>query len=108
MSDWTWQTWMDALREVQKKAAADPAFRSKAVGDAKGAIRDVSGRAVPEGYRIRFAEAGEEMVIPLPPPAGAKVELSAEELQTVSGGSAYVITVARCSDAPYTTNRSYC
>lgn len=83
---WTYQSWMDTLRDVQKKASSDADFRSRAIGDAAGAIREISGREVPAGFRIRFADPGSEMVIPLAP-AHAGDELSASQLEAVAGGT---------------------
>lgn len=104
MSEWTYQSWMDALRDVQKRAAGDAAFRSLAGRDARAALREVSGRDVPEAFRIRFAEPGEEMVIPLPAAASGSDELSSAELEAVSGG-APIITFAGCAEVFDTTPR---
>lgn len=81
---WTYENWMETLKEVQKKASQDSAFRGRALADARAAVKEISGRDLPASFKIRFAEPGSEMVLPLAATAG---EIGVRDLESVAGGA---------------------
>jgi hypothetical protein len=87
MSDWSDAQIQDAVREITRRAATDADFRAKAMSDPAAAVAEVTGKNLPEGFKLRFIDrAGADMIVPLPPVV-ADDELSDEELEEVAGGS---------------------
>lgn len=87
MSSWTPQDIEQALDAFNKRASTDAEFRQLALNDTPAAVRIITGRALPDGFRIRAVPRnGADMVIVVPELAKADGELSDVELEQVSGG----------------------
>lgn len=86
MEFWTSERIKQTLAEVYKKAATDEAFRSLCLRDPSEAVRQIAGQALPDGFKLRFADnAGADLTIVLPDPVKAE-ELKEKQLEAVSGG----------------------
>jgi len=57
-NEWTEKDLRVAAQAVAKKAAADAKFRKLALRDPAAAIREVTGRSVPDGMKIDILESG--------------------------------------------------
>lgn len=81
-NEWTGQESREAIRKVISKAGSDPDFRRKALSDANGAVMDLTGKALPEGYKLQFVDnAGADQTIVLPDDGALT-----DELDQVAGG----------------------
>ena len=83
-----------AIREVLKRAVADPGFRQLAVRDGKAAIAKVTNKSLPEGLAIQFVDnhGKSTKTIVMPDPVANPEQLTEEELEAVAGGC----TVSTC------------
>ena len=85
--EWTEAEAKLATAAVLARVAADPAFRARALADAGAAIRELTGKALPEGFTVRFFDgAGATRAVILPDMPEARTELSEAELAAVAGG----------------------
>ena len=84
---WTQQQIDECIEACRRRAAVDAGFRGKLLSDPAAAIRELSGRGIPAGFRIRILENdpayGATFVLP-PPVAGGG---SDNELDDVAGGA---------------------
>lgn len=83
---WTQQSFAAAIRQVVHKATSDTAFRAQVLADVHAAVKEVSGREVPEDFKINVVDGtGYQLTVVLPAlhPSG---ELSDQELDDVAGG----------------------
>lgn len=68
-----------------KRCASDAAFREMALQNPEAALKDVSGKDLPEGFELRLvSNEGADLTIVLPDPTSG--ELSDGDLEAVSGG----------------------
>ena len=76
-----------AIREVLKRAVADPNFRQLAVRDSKAAIAKVTNKTF-EGLSIQFVDnhGKSTKTIVIPDPVSNPEQLTEEELEAVAGG----------------------
>src|SRR5262249_19955531 len=90
MSYMTDQELNSAVREVLKRAVADPNFRQLAVRDAKAAIAKVSNKNLPQGFEIQFIDnhGKATKTVVIPDPVTHPEQLTEEELESVAGGCA--------------------
>ena len=86
---WTQQEINECINLCKQKAAADAEFRGKLLSDPAAAIRELSGREIPAGFRIKVLEndPAYDATFVLPPAVSGGV--SDKELDGVTGGSAY-------------------
>ena len=86
VSDWTKEELEKVLLDLKKKAMQDAAFRQMALSDAPAAIKEIAGKDLPEGMKLKFVENdGGYMTIVLPDLAAG--EMSEEDLDKVAGGT---------------------
>ena len=89
---WTVEETQAAINAALKRAATDAAFRELALKDANAAVQEMTGKPLPEGFRVRVLErAGYDVTLVLPDPAEAG-ELGDAELEQVAGGTYIVMT----------------
>jgi hypothetical protein len=81
--DWSADAWEDAIRAVFRRAMLDPAFRARALADARASFAEVNGRPAPEGVKLRFAEQLDEHVLVLPKVAAAGGALSEIDISRI-------------------------
>lgn len=75
------------LQQVISKAAVDPEFRSALLADPRAAIDAELGPGLPPDLKLKFVEKDPDVDVMLVlPDILAAEELSAEELEAVSGG----------------------
>jgi hypothetical protein len=85
--EWTVEQIQPAIDAALKRAATDAAFRELALKNANAAVQEITGRPLPEGFRVRVLErAGYDVTLVLPDPAETG-ELADEELEQVAGGT---------------------
>lgn len=84
---WTQQEINDCISACKRKAAADVQFRQKLLENPGEAIRELSGKEIPAGFRIKVLESDPEYdaTFVLPPPVSGN--LSDKDLDNVTGGS---------------------
>ena len=54
---WTQQEINDCINSCKQRAATDAEFRGKLLADPAAAIREVSGKEIPAGFRIKVLES---------------------------------------------------
>jgi hypothetical protein len=85
------------LEEMVKRAQSDLEFRQLCLSEPNIATKQVTGKEVPEGFKLRFVEnQGADLTIVLPDPIDANAELSDEELEEVAGGKCGVSCGVSC------------
>ncbi|MGM0607911.1 MAG: NHLP leader peptide family RiPP precursor [Candidatus Muiribacteriota bacterium] len=86
MSEWTPEEIQETINKVQSKAATDKGFRNKALNNPKEAVKELTGKDIPEDFKIKIIEneAGVDQTFVLPDFVGE--ELSDEQLDDVAGG----------------------
>ena len=77
-----------AIREVLKRAVADPNFRQLASRDGKAAIAKVTNKPLPQGLTIQFVDnhGKSSKTVVIPDPVVHPEQLTEEELEAVAGG----------------------
>lgn len=86
MEFWTSDQVKSTLAAVYKNAATDEAFRKLCLRDPREAVRQITGRELPDEFKLRFVDnAGADLTIVLPDPIRADT-LADNELESVSGG----------------------
>ena len=88
MNTWTQEEMNAALQEIFEKAAIDEEFRKLAIEQPNEAIKQISGKEAPEGYRLKFVEPDPESDYTLVLPDFQGDELSDDELEGIAGGKA--------------------
>lgn len=85
--NWTQRQIDECIEACRKRAAVDAEFRRKLLADSAAAVKEVSGREIPAGFRIRVLESDPayDATFVLPPPAAGGV--SDRELDDVAGGA---------------------
>lgn len=74
------------LKEIAAKAAQDTEFRKLCLNDPAAAIKEISGKEIPENMKVRFVEnQGAHMTFVLPDPVSS--DISEDELDMVVGGT---------------------
>jgi hypothetical protein len=88
MSQLTDQELNATIREVLKRAVADPNLRQLAVRDGKAAIAKVTDKTLAPGLSIRFVDnyGKSNKTVVIPDPVGHPEQLTEEELEAVAGG----------------------
>lgn len=83
----------DTMQEMLSRSATDLEFRRKLLGDPRAAIREFTGREVPESFNVTFVENTADATIVLPDAIDPAAELSETELETVAGGTSDPLSV---------------
>ncbi len=92
MSNWTEQDQKSAVAALMARCASDAAFCKSAVADPAAAIKAVSGKDLPDGFKLRLVpNDGADLTLVLPDPVSE--ELSDADLEAVSGGRSCGTTI---------------
>jgi hypothetical protein len=83
---WTQDEVENAFVELKKKATTDEDFRKLILTDPKSAIKQVTGKDVPEGFKIKVIESDPAYHMTFVLPRMLSTDLSDEELDRVAGG----------------------
>jgi hypothetical protein len=87
MAQWTLSEAKEIMEKASKKAATDPAFRSKLLADPNAAVSEFSGKQIPSNIKVRALErSGYDVTLLLPDAVSKEGELSDAELEQVAGG----------------------
>ena len=83
MSEWTKEEMEKTLLNLKKKAMKDATFRSLCIADAAAAVKEIAGKYLPDGMKLKFVENdGGHMTIVLPDmAAGPGLALGVDVLQ---------------------------
>jgi hypothetical protein len=86
-TDWTEEEAKLAADTLVKKATVDPKFRSLALSNPNKAISELTGKTLPEGFKLGlFDNANASLTVILPDMAQPRMELTESELAAVAGG----------------------
>lgn len=85
-STWTPTEAQAAIDQITMRAAKDAAFRTLCLTSPADAVREVTGRELPEGFVLRFADNAHADLTVVLPDLEAKAEISDADLGTVAGG----------------------
>ena len=97
---WTQEEAEQALVEVRKRSLTDKPFRELLVANPNQAIEQVTGKPVPQGWKIKVLEPDPTADLTFLLPRMVGEELSPEELEKVAGGSCGVDACAQaCAEA---------
>lgn len=86
--NWTAETANAAFEQLKERAAHDEAFRSLVLEDAAAAVKELTGKEVPEGYTISFSLNEQGEVVGETVMTGER-ELDESELEAVAGGTSF-------------------
>lgn len=97
MSQWTPEEVDKTVAEVAKKSAVDKDFRKLVLSNPSAAVKKISGKDIPEGYKIKVMEADPEYDQTFILPPLFSENLTDEELEQVAGGSYCAAEIAVCN-----------
>lgn len=87
MANWSKEEQKKALDAFTRKASTDKKFRELALKDPAGAVKQLIGKPLPEGVKIKaVAKDGADLVVVVPDIVKEGGELSDKELEQVAGG----------------------
>jgi len=87
MSKWTNEEAKKTMETLKKRALTDEVFFALCMKDPGKAVKDIAGKEVPAGFKLKFIEnKADEMIVVLPTPVKKSAGLSDKELESVSGG----------------------
>ena len=96
MSKWTNEEAKKALYTIKRKALTDEVFFELCLKDPKKAVKEIAGKDVPDNFKLKFIEnKTDEMIIVLPTPVKKNKALSEDELDSIAGGTAFLVTIDR-------------
>jgi len=75
------------MQELLARSATDSAFRQRLLTEPRAALKEFTGRDIPESVNIVFVENKATATFVLPEPVDPAAELSESELETVAGGA---------------------
>ncbi|MBP1989988.1 hypothetical protein [Paenibacillus eucommiae] len=85
---WTEEQVKETATLVIEKASSDDAFRSLCLTDIYAAVKEATGKEVPQDFKINVVDGkGYHANIVLPEAKASADELSETELESVAGGS---------------------
>jgi len=88
---WTPEETQGAIDQVVEKAARDADFRRKAISDAAAAVLEVTGRALPDDFELRFIDGAiADRIVVLPAPEVSD-ELGDVDLEPAAGGVGFAV-----------------
>lgn len=86
---WSKEEMKKAAAAIYEKAAKDAAFRQLCVMNPGEAVKQVTGKALPEGFNVQFIDkSASHLTFVLPDPLTDQSALSDQELDHVAGGTA--------------------
>ncbi|MCK9224623.1 MAG: NHLP leader peptide family RiPP precursor [Candidatus Muirbacterium halophilum] len=85
--NWTEKEVKATIEKIQVKASTDKKFREKVLSNPEQAIKEISGKDIPEGFKIKIIEnaKGIDQTFVLPDFIGE--ELTDQDLDNVAGGA---------------------
>lgn len=84
---WNQEEIKKAFETISKKAMTDKSFRELCLKDAAKAIKEATGKDLPDGYKVKFVEnQGANATFVLPNFKSNAAELNDNELDAVAGG----------------------
>jgi len=87
MKPWTQDEQKKAVEAFTRKAATDAKFREQALKNPAQAVKELTGKELPQGFNIKaVARNGADLVVVVPDLVKAGGELSDSELEKVAGG----------------------
>ena len=85
---WTEEEIRETSNLVKERAATDAAFRALCLSDIRAAVREVSGKELPQGIKVKVVDGHDyHYSLVLPPMKSHGDELSEAELEAVAGGT---------------------
>lgn len=95
---WTTEEQNAAIAALLKRASSDADFHARAVNDPAAAVKEVAGRDLPSGFKLRLVEnKGADLTLVLPDLQADSQELSDAELESVAGGRCAASCLASCA-----------
>jgi len=96
---WKQEEMNEVYLKVQKTALTDEAFRKELIADPKAAIEKISGKALPEGFKINIVESDPaySATFVLPDFVGNAIE--DDDLENVAGGVSILVIISACAAA---------
>jgi len=86
------------VERILKRASTDVAFHALAISNSAAAVKEVSGKQLPEGFKVRFvSNEGADLTLVLPDVVTGDDELSDAELEQVAGGRCAASCAASCA-----------
>jgi hypothetical protein len=85
MSEWTKEEVEKTISDLSKKTTIDKELRKLALENPAQAIKNLTGKDIPEGYKIKIIENEPEVDFTFVLPNFQNEELSELELESVSG-----------------------
>jgi hypothetical protein len=86
MLNWTNDEVQKVISEISKKSSVDSDFRKLTLENPAQAIKQITGKDIPDGFKIKIIENEPDVDFTLILPDFQKEELSESELSGVSGG----------------------
>jgi hypothetical protein len=87
MSNWTPHEIESVINQIRNKASVDPEFRELCLSDLNQAVKQLSGKEVPQHFKVDVIEENSDSDYTLVLPRLVSAELSDETLETVAGGA---------------------
>jgi hypothetical protein len=84
--NWTEQEVKATIEKIQAKASTDKKFREKVLSNPAEAIKEVAGKEIPDGLKIKIIENEKDVDQTYVLPDFIGEELSDEDLDNVAGG----------------------
>ncbi len=95
---WSIQEQRLAFAQIMDRAMIDADFNARALADPAWAVLEVTGKSLPDGYRLRFVSNEKaDVTVVLPDMAAESTELSDAELESVAGGRCAGSCLASCA-----------
>ncbi len=95
---WTMEDQQSAIAAVLKKASSDADFHARALSDPAAAVKEVTGKDLPAGFKLRIVPTTDaDLTLVLPDVQADSQELSDAELESVAGGRCAASCLASCA-----------
>ena len=84
---WTQSELEELYQKANAKGLSDPEFRKRLEADAKGALEEISGKKMPEGFSLKLVDGDSAYASAYFTPDFTGAELSLSDLRAVAGGA---------------------
>ena len=84
---WTQSELEELYQKANAKGLSDPEFRKRLEADAKGALEEISGKKMPEGFSLKLVDGDSAYASAYFTPDFTGAELSLDDLRAVAGGA---------------------
>lgn len=85
---WTQKELEELYQKANEKAVSDPEFRKAVLADAKGALEELAGRELPDGFSLELVESDNSYASAYLAPNFTGDEIDLSELKSVTGDKA--------------------